>query len=146
MERRLTNRNSKGEVLIPIGRTGNTVESVFNHLAEYEDAIPLERVQEIAQAEKDGRLTVLPCKVGDEVWTNFAMSGWYCRDKDRPYSAKVVFVGLNNSDDMGGGLINVMYEKHNNMMQFTFSDIGKTVFLTREEAETALKKREENAK
>jgi hypothetical protein len=86
---------------------------------------------------------VPPCKVGDTVYTNFAMQGWYFRDKCRPYSAKVVFMGLNNSEEMGGGLINVLYNKGENMLQFRFSDIGKIVFLTREEAEKALKKRSE---
>lgn len=111
--------------------------------SEYRQIGSKKHLQELAQAEKDRRLAVLPCNVGDTVWTNFAMSGWHFRDKDRPYSAKVVFIGLNNSDEMGRGLINVAYEKHNYMMQFSFSDIGKTVFLTREEAEAALKKREE---
>lgn len=105
-----------------------------------------DRLKELAQAEKDGRLVVLPCKVGDTVWTNFAMSGWYFRDKDRPYHARVVFVGLNDSDRMGGGLINVMYGKHDYMMQFSFSEIGKNVFLVREEAEAALKMIEDNGK
>lgn len=77
---------------------------------------------------------VPPCKVGQTVYTNFAMQGWYYRDKDRPYSAKIVFMGLNNSEEMGGGLINVLFKKNGNMMQFNFSDIGKTVFLTKEEA------------
>lgn len=104
------------------------------------DGIPTQRLQELVKAEKDGRLVVLPCKVGDKVWTNLAMSGWYLRDKDRPYSARVVFVGLNDSDKMGRGLINVVYGKHDNMMQFSFSEIGKTVFLTEEEAEGALGK------
>ena len=98
------------------------------------------RLRELAQAEKDGRLVVLSCKVGDEVWTNFSMS--YFREKSAPYSAKVVFVGLNDSDEMGRGLINVAYGKHDHMMQFPFSEIGKIVFLTREEAEAALKKEE----
>lgn len=84
-------------------------------------------------------VVVPPCKVGDVVYTNFAMQGWYYRDKDRPYSAKIVFMGLNNSEEMGGGLINVLFKKNGNMMQFRFSDIGKTVFHTREEAEKALK-------
>lgn len=101
-----------------------------------------QKISQWFQSEKDGRLVVLPCKVGDMVWTNLAMSGWYFRDKDKPYSARVVFIGLNDSDAMGNGIINVAYGKHNHMMQFTFSDIGKTVFLTREEAEAALKKRE----
>lgn len=105
-------------------------------LEELED---IDHIKELLQAEQDGRLVVLPCKVGDTVWTNFAMSGWHFRDKDRPYSARVVFVGLNDSDKMGGGLINVAYEKHGYMMQFSFSEIGKFVFLTREEAEAALK-------
>ena len=82
---------------------------------------------------------VPPCKVGQTVYTNFAMQGWYYRAKDRPYSAKIVFMGLNNSEEMGGGLINVLFKKNGNMIQFNFSDIGKTVFLTKEEAEQALK-------
>ena len=84
---------------------------------------------------------VPPCKVGDTVYTNLAMRGWYYRDKDRPYSAKVVFIGLNNSEEMGGGLFNVAYEKDGNMLQFRFSDIGKSVFLTKEEAEKALREK-----
>lgn len=101
-----------------------------------------DRPRELAQAKKEGRPVVPPCDVGDVVWTNFSMSGWYFREKDRPYSAKVVFIGLNDSDDMAGGFINVSYEKNNGMMQFSFSDIGKTVFLTREAAEAALEERE----
>ena len=37
-------------------------------LDAYKAAMPLERVQELSQAEKDGRLVVLPCKVGDRVY------------------------------------------------------------------------------
>lgn len=71
---------------------------------------------------------VLPCKVGDTVYTNCAMTGWYFRKKDKPYSAKVVFIGLNDSEKMGGGLINVVYGKHDFMMQFSFSDIGEKLW------------------
>lgn len=39
----------------------------LDSLAAYEDAMPLDRAKELAQAEKNGRLVVLPCKVGDEV-------------------------------------------------------------------------------
>lgn len=34
---------------------------VFERLAAYEDAMPLNRVKEFAQSEKDGRLVILPC-------------------------------------------------------------------------------------
>lgn len=98
----------------------------------------LRHVHELVTAEAEGRLVVLPCKVGDTVYTNIAMSGWHLRSRNRPYSAKVVFIGINANDGMGGGLINVTYNKCCYMMQFYFSDIGKTVFLTREEAEKAL--------
>lgn len=98
------------------------------------------RAAELVKAEKEGRCVVLPCKAGDTVWTNFAMTGWYFRDKDKPYAAKIVFVGLNSSEEMGGGFFNVVYGKHDHMMQFNFSDIGKTVFLTAAEAKAALQK------
>ena len=142
MERLTWKRDLDGYTDVGL-RDGVSVGDAICQLADYEDTIPLARAKELAQAEKDGRLVVLPCNVGDTVWTNLAMSGWYFRDKDRPYSAKVVFMGLNNSDEMGRGLFNVAYEKHNYMMQFSFSDIDKIVFLTPEEAEAALKKREE---
>ena len=32
------------------------------------DGIPIQRLQELAQAEKDSRLVVIPCKEGDPVW------------------------------------------------------------------------------
>lgn len=99
---------------------------------------PLEHWDKLNKAEAGGRLAVLPCKVGDEVYTNTSMSGWYLRANKRPYSAKVVFIGLNASEAMGGGFFNVVYSKGEYMMHFQFSDIGKTVFLTREEAEKAL--------
>ncbi len=71
----------------------------------------------------------LPCDIGDTVYTNCRMQGWYFREKDKPYEAKIVFIGLNGVDnfmnvDLGNG----------HMLQFPFSQIGKTVFLTREEA------------
>lgn len=110
------------------------------------DGIPADRVIELLQAEKDGRLVVLPVKVGDDVWTNIAMSGWYLRKKDRPYRAKVVYIGLNESEEMGGGIFNVAYGgRACYMLQFSFAEVGKTVFLTKQEAETALREAAENA-
>jgi hypothetical protein len=71
----------------------------------------------------------LPCDIGDTVYTNCRMQGWYFREKDKPYKAEVVFIGLNGVDnfmnvDFGDG----------HMLQFPFSQIGKTVFLSEEEA------------
>ena len=37
------------------------MHKLLTRLAAYEDAMTLERAQELAQAEMDGRLVVLPC-------------------------------------------------------------------------------------
>lgn len=99
--------------------TGNAIRK----LSEYEDL------------EEQGKLLELPCAIGDEVYTNTSMQGWYFRKENRPYKAEVVFIGVNGEDnymnvDFGNG----------HMLQFKFSDIGKTVFLTHKEAEADLQK------
>lgn len=76
---------------------------------------------------------VPPVKVGDTVYTNYSMQGWYLRSKDRPYKATVVYMGINSEKDY----MNVVFEKGEYMLSFEFDKIGKTVFLTREEAEKA---------
>lgn len=44
-------------------------------LADYEDAMPLERVQELAQADKDGRLMVLPEGTKSMIMAGFVAKG-----------------------------------------------------------------------
>ena len=75
-------------------------------------AVSCTRLEELAKAEKDGRLVVLPCKVGAPVWEIGDFDGGNL--KKRPFGV----------EDM------------------SFWRFGTTVFLTREEAEAALKKRE----
>ena len=93
------------------------------------------RLRELAEADKDGRVVVLPCKVGDTVWIVGTVR--------KLYSAKVrtFFCGHPSAvrgDDDGG---------HIHMIRTTECDIpmqefGKTVFLSREEAEKALQEME----
>ena len=80
-----------------------------------------ERLRELAEADKDGRLVVLPCKVGDTVY--FALLGRIIE--------KQVFsiVSFSNSTRIYCG---------GTSEYFRPEDIGKTFFLTREEAEKAL--------
>ena len=87
-------------------------------IVEFKDAI---RWLEICAAEKDGRLVVLPCKRGDSV---FRLCGG---------SKKTKYVGerIVMSVEINGPTI---------IIHSTADDIlGKTVFLTRAEAEAALK-------
>ena len=100
-------------------------------------AVTYTRLAELARAEKDGRLMVLPCKVGDTVWTNIAIVGDRYKSADRPYPVEVVFIGMGEYK----GFFHVQYS-NGRVFPFDFDKFGKTVFLTRKEAEAALKKRE----
>ena len=90
--------------------------------------ISLERFEEIAQAEAEGRLVMLPCKVGDTVYfidadevnawiDEYKVKWFYCSSR-----------GVNRVYSVCGTLAK----------NFRPKDFGKTVFLTREEAEKAL--------
>lgn len=79
------------------------------------------RLRELAEADKDGRLMVLPCKVGDTVY--FALLG---RIIEKQVFSIVLF--SNSTRIYCGGTSEY----------FRPEDIGKTFFLTREEAEKAL--------
>ena len=92
---------------------------------------------ELADYLLENGVIVPPVKIGDTVYTNCSMQGWYLRSKDRPYKAKVVYMGINGTKNY----MNVVYEKGEYMLSFDFDKIGKTVFLTREEAKKALAER-----
>ena len=83
------------------------------------------RLRELAEADKDGRLVVLPCKVGDVVF------GIHNGQTILPMVAKWIET---NTD---GWCIAVQYAPMAPKF-YRFSDFGKTVFLTREEAKKAL--------
>ena len=87
------------------------------------------RLRELAEADKDGRLVVLPCKVGDVVY------GFYGEKTILPMVAKWIET---NTD---GWCIAVQYAPMAPRF-YRFSDFGKTVFLTREEAKKALQEME----
>lgn len=91
------------------------------------DGLPIDRLRELAEADKDGRVAVLPCRQGDELWT-------YCNHPvKRVYSFTVSDVSTLN----GRTVLNTL-----GLGTIRPEDIGKTVFLTREEAEKALRKME----
>ena len=83
------------------------------------------RLRELAEADKDGRVVVLPCKVGDTVY--FALLGRIIE--------KQVFsiVSFSNSTRIYCG---------GTSEYFRPEDIGKTFFLARAEAEKALQEME----
>lgn len=68
------------------GYPRNIPEERFLKLAAYEDAMPLERAQELAQAEKDGRLVVLPDAKYTEADGEKALQKamWTCGNTNNP--------------------------------------------------------------
>ena len=93
------------------------------------------RLRELAEADKDGRVVVLPCKVGDTVWIVGAVR--------KLYSAKVRTFFCGHPSAVCGS----DQDGHIHMIRTTECDIpmqefGKTVFLSREEAEKALREME----
>ena len=91
------------------------------------------RLREIAEADKDGRVVVLPCKVGHRVFalldTDKHISE--CEVKQIGLGDEIGFVGLEPIGARG--------REHG----VSLKGFGKTVFLTREEAEKALAELEE---
>lgn len=94
-------------------------------ITEFE-GVPLARLRELAEADKDGRCVVLPCKVGDKLYRVFAGTIF----KHEVHSMKYFAIQEKWDIDASPFLPHVE------------SSIGKTVFLTREEAERALQEME----
>ena len=98
--------------------------------------ISVDRLRELAEADRDGRCVVLPCKVGRSLWVHDKDGKLremeldppdircHCRDEDN------LCMALCGAKKTGV----CAYRLRNDG-----TDIGKTVFLTREAAEAALK-------
>jgi hypothetical protein len=86
-----------------------------------------------ADAEEQGLLIKLPCKVGDEVYFIKSMFSY----SKSPMRGIVCMIKTFSSN--GTFTFNVITDNGNQARTFINCDIGKTVFLTREAAEEALK-------
>ena len=101
------------------------------------DGLPVDRLKELAAADKEDRVVVLPCKVGDTVW----VTG---RDKvarEMTLEPPDIRTVCTDEDNLCMALCNrrpdgfCAYRLRNDG-----SDMNKTVFLTRNEAEEALRR------
>lgn len=93
-----------------------SVEKIYNRLKKIEDILgdeyDMDRLQELVEGDRDGRCVMLPCKVGTPIY--------YWVDKGTKYQT--------------------LFQK-----KFCLEDanlIGRKYFLTKEDAEAALKARE----
>ena len=90
------------------------------------DGLPIDRLRELAEADKDGRAVVQPCKVGDKLYRVFAGEIFEHRVGSMKYFA---------------------IQRRWDIETYPFcpcveSSIGKTVFFTSEEAKRALQEME----
>lgn len=85
---------------------------------------PISRLVEIAEADKEGRVIVLPCEVGHAVYWVHNSIITDCRINRIQANRKGVFLCLKSKKSHGAFRVDTC--------------LGKTVFLTREEAEKAL--------
>lgn len=92
----------------------------------------IDRMRELAKADKDGRMVVLPVR---PVLTQSIGSMLYIIEEGEIVEDSLceALVGMGSN-----GEINIFYTTLSDQISFEQADIGKTVFLTREEAEKAL--------
>lgn len=97
-----------------------------DRLAEYEDTgLSPAEVAELAQAKADGRVVVLPCKVGDAVWKIKSAFSYFTKPMEDRVERIIIYK-------------NEILVCCTSGAKFSIGSVGKAVFLSREEAEKAL--------
>ena len=93
------------------------------------------RLRELAEADKDGRVVVLPCKVGEKLW----VIGRDNVPREMALEAPDIRTVCTDEDNLCMSTCN---RKPDGFCAYRLrndgKDVGKSVFLTREEAEKAL--------
>ena len=90
---------------------------------------PSGRMRELIKADKDGRVVVLPCKVGDRL---YEVTGRKTISVYKVRAIRVELFGLFIDWDIVDGFV------WQSLSGINAGEIGKTIFLTREETEKAL--------
>lgn len=102
--------------------TGLTPDAISG-LCEMDKRSRMAKMLRWEEAEKDGRLVVLPCRVGDTVYRVFG------GEIQTHCISNLIYRGIQNRWQIDC----------TPFLPWVYDDLGKTVFLTREEAEKALK-------
>ena len=108
-----------------------TEDTMINMAAQALGVEPI-RLRELAEADKDGRVVVLPCKVGQRVFALMDMDKHIseCEVKQIGMGNEIGFISLEPIGARG------------REYGVALNGFGKTVFLTREEAEKALEEKD----
>ena len=121
---RLTYQDKDGGIVCPWER--NSADGLYDiwdeERLEIVREIKTNRLRELAKAEKDGRLEVLPCKVGDHILA------------DGREAIVVWFFGYET-----GRFLHVQFLDNAECADIPFYEIGKNRLPDREEADDAMK-------
>ena len=98
-------------------------------LADLESLCSYDRLRELAEVDKDERVAVLPCRVGDKL---YEVTGRKTISVYKVRAIRVELFGLFIEWDIVEGFV------WQSLAGVSAGEIGKTVFLTRDEAEKAL--------
>ena len=104
------------------------IACALHELNAYKDLGPIDHLRELAKADREGRCVVLPCKKGDTVWRIVHDAAPHItkdRCTDIKYENRDIWVHLIGDRVMGGW------------------NFGKLLFLTRAEAEAALRREQD---
>lgn len=127
---RLTERFGNGIINV---KYASQHETAIHRLAAIEDILgdeyDLDRLRELAKADREGRCVVLPCKVEDDVYINIL-------GRTLPFT--VISISQMSSTP-------TFKAQHGIRLVYIFKadDVGETVFMTRAEAEAALQGEQE---
>lgn len=136
---RLTKRYNNGIVTLNASAFMETQETIDREIQNcYPAKKAIERLAEYEDAEENGLMLRLPCKVGDLLY-EAGESEIYTYIVDEIHieqDSEVIVYALEYDADL--------HRVYQNGYEYDNCDFGKTVFLTREEAEQALKEREDN--
>ena len=129
MERLTKRLGSNGTVVFTQGKYEETIPA---EMAVNETRIVLKKLCDYEDLEEQGLLMRLPVKIGDMIWDNDFGHPVSYEIKAFSYGFCDSYVEPNIEDE-----IIFYYENYNGSITgaFPMSEIGKTVFLTREEAE-----------
>ena len=127
--KRLTIRTNEASISFECESVGDIVR----RLAAIEDILgdeyDLDELKEMVQAKREGRCVVLPCKVEDDVYINIL-------GRTLPFTVISISQMASTPTFKAQHGIRLVYI-------FKADDVGETVFLTRAEAEAALRREQD---
>ena len=123
---------------------GLIIQQTVDRLAAIEDILgdeyDLDELKEVIQAKREGRCVVLPCKIGDIVYEIRYTAE---NDRQRKYARKRFDHSVSGCTWRMREQPEMCYVSEKKCAKSDFEFMGRTVFLTRAEAEEALRREQD---